>query len=76
MNKERRKQLGKAQSLLEEAQSIIEDCMNEEEDYRDNMPENLMNSEKYEIADDACNSMSSALDNIECAISDIEEAAE
>ncbi len=76
MNKERRKQLAKAQELLEQAQSIIEDCLGEEEDYRDNMPENLQGSEKYDIADNACDNMDSALESLEEAISSVEEAQE
>lgn len=76
MNKERRKQLAKAQELLEQAQGIIEDCLSEEEDYRDNMPENLQGSEKYDIADNACDNMDSALESIEEAISSVEEAQE
>lgn len=76
MNKERRKQLAQAQEMLEQAQSIIEDCLGEEEDYRDNMPENLQGSEKYEVADNACDNMQYALDNISEAISNVEEAQE
>jgi molecular chaperone GrpE (heat shock protein) len=76
MNKERRKQLAKAQEMLEDAKSIIEDCLSDEEDYRDNMPENLQGSEKYDIADSACYNMESVIDSIDSAVSCVEEAQE
>lgn len=53
-----------------------EDLQAEEEDYRDNMPENLQGSEKYEKADEACDNLSEAVDNLEEVISSIEAAIE
>lgn len=44
--------------------------------YRDNMPENLQGSEKYEMADAACESMQEAIDQLEQAVSNIESAQE
>ena len=48
----------------------------EEEEYRDNMPENLQGSERYEAADAAVDNMSSAVDALDEAISSIESAQE
>lgn len=63
MNKARRKELSRAVELLEEAQSIIESCRDEEEEYMDNMPENLQESEKYYVAEEAViNSVESAME--------------
>ena len=60
MNNSRRKELEKAVNLLEEAQSIIEDCRDEEQDYLDNMPENLQYSEKHDMAEEVVNNLESA----------------
>ena len=74
MNNARRKRLDEAIELLNQAKEIIEDCASEEEEYRDNMPENLQSSEKYENADSACDNLNSAMDSIDEIISNIEEA--
>lgn len=76
MNKARRKQL---EEIIERIQGISEDLesiMSDEEEYRDNMPENLQGSERYEIAYNACYAMQDALDNLEEAISNVETASE
>ena len=79
MNNTRRKALSK---LAEEARELagkladlktaLEDLKGEEEEYRDNMPENLQGSEKYEAADAAVSAMEEALD----AIPDMDEVAD
>lgn len=76
MNKMRRKQLDEVISKIEEAKELLESLQEEEEEYRDNMPENLQGSEKYEAADDAINNMSSAVDALDEAVSYIESAQE
>mgnify|MGYP000172677889 CR=1 FL=1 len=60
MNNARRKQIKKASELLmeakdkvEEARGILEDCKGEEEEYKENMPESLQDSEKAQVADTA-----------------------
>ena len=62
---------------------LAEDVKSEEEEYRDNMPENLLNSERYSMADSACDALSEAVDKIseacdgiENAIGDLETASE
>lgn len=74
MNKIRRKQLDELISQIEEIESDLEWLMEDEAEYRDNMPENLQGSERYETADSACDSMSYALDNLHDAIENIEDA--
>ena len=76
MNKARRKELNQAVELLEEAQSIIESCRDEEQEYMDNMPENLQESEKYCAAEEAVNNMDEAYDVIGEAIDSVESAME
>lgn len=41
MNANRRKALADVADMLEEAKSKLEDILGEEEEYRDNMPENM-----------------------------------
>lgn len=76
MNKARRKELSRAVELLEEAQSIIESCRDEEQEYMDNMPENLQESEKYYAAEEAVNNMDEAYDKIDEVINSVESAME
>lgn len=76
MNKARRKELSRVVELLEEAQSIIESCRDEEQEYMDNMPENLQESEKYYAAEEAVNNMDEAYDKIDEVINSVESAME
>ena len=76
MNKIRRKTLNELYDKLAELRDLLEEVKCEEEDYRDNMPENLQNSERYEIAENACDNMDSAVCSIEEALDYIESAAE
>ena len=75
MNKIRRKNLQSIIDQLEELKSSLEDLQSEEE-YRDNMPENLQGSERYELADAACDNLCDAVSNLEETISSIETAIE
>ena len=76
MNKLRRKQLAAIIEKLEELTANLETLKEEEEDYRDNIPENLWGSERYEKADTACDNLDYAVSSLEEALSYIEEATE
>ena len=76
MNKVRRKNLQSIIDQLAELKSSLEDLQSEEEEYRDNMPENLQGSERYELADAACDNLCDAVSNLEETISSIEAAIE
>ena len=56
MNKARRKNLQAIIDQLEALKGSLEDLRAEEEEYRDNIPENMQESERYEKADEACDS--------------------
>ena len=60
MNKIRRKNLQSIIDQLEELKGSLEDLQAEEEEYRDNIPENMQESERYEKADEACGNLSEA----------------
>lgn len=67
MNKQRRKEIQTISNDLIPLMTSIEDLLAEEQDYFDNMPENLQSSEKAEIAENAIWYLEEALDNIrEC----------
>ncbi len=71
MNKQRRKELedlhDNPQNLLEKLETIME----EEEEYKDNLPENMTN--RIEQSENAVCSMMEALENIAGAINNLEE---
>lgn len=48
----------------------------EEEEYKDNMPENLQSSERYEKAEAAVDALGSAVSSLEEVLDYIEEAQE
>lgn len=76
MNKERRKSLREIQSKLESLGQDLEALKDEEEEYRDNMPENLQESERYQRADEVCDLLQEALESMDNAYQQIEEAVE
>jgi len=76
MNKKRRSALSQGLMSLEnsieefdalkervaEELSVIEDSLNDEQDYFDNMPESIQNSEKGEMAQEAIDKLQEAVD--------------
>jgi molecular chaperone GrpE (heat shock protein) len=74
MNKIRRKSLRDIIDQLEELKDALDTLKEEEEEYRDNIPENMQGSERYEIAEAACDNLDSAVDSLDEVISYIEEA--
>jgi hypothetical protein len=76
MNKIRRKTLADIREKLTELHDLLEEVKDEEEVYRDNMPDNLQGSERYEKADEACGNLDSALTAIDEALEYIEYAEE
>lgn len=76
MNRVRRKALQEIMEQFESLKDELEALMEEEEDYRDNIPENLQGSERYKKADAACDNLSDAVSTLEDVISSIEAAAE
>lgn len=74
MNKERRKEIARAQAMLEEAKSILEACRDEEQDYYDSMPESFRGGQKGDDAQtaiDALEEAASQLDDVSQSIADL-----
>ena len=61
---------------LESLKDELEGLLEEEEEYRDNIPENLQGSKRYEKAEDACSNLEDAVSTLEDVISSIEAATE
>lgn len=62
MNKERRDSIRLIIQNIEDAASGLEEILEEEEQSRDNIPENLQNSTVYEKAEEACDGLSTEID--------------
>lgn len=73
MNNSRRKQIKEIVSRLDELKTQIEDIQSAEGDSRDNIPESLCDSEMYSTSEDASESLGSAVDSIDEAVSSLEE---
>ena len=76
MNKIRRKALNSIIEQLQELESNIEEIMDEEMEYKDNMPENLQTSEHYEKSEEACSAMQDAIAEIDVVIDYLNTATE
>lgn len=76
MNNNKRNILSKAISKIEEARTIIESVGDGEQDSLDNIPDNLIGSERYENMEDVIDLLSESIDNLDEAISCVERAKE
>lgn len=74
MNKQRRKEIQTISNDLIPLMTSIEDLLAEEQDYLDNMPENLQSSEKAEIAENAISCLEEASSNIQALLDNLSEA--
>ena len=73
MNKQRRKELGKAVAILNDALGILEDICAEEQDAYDNLPDGIRDGERGEEMSGYIDSMEEQKSAIEDAISAIED---
>ena len=74
MNNQRRMKLKKIVKALQDVIYAIEVVKDEEEDYMNNIPENLQGSDRYSRAEAVCEYLEDAISDIESAIDNIEEA--
>ncbi len=88
MNKQRRKDIGnaveliaKARGLMEEANAkaaeakeMLETARDEEQEYKDNMPESMQNGDKGSAADSAIDNLETASSAAESFIDNMDEA--
>lgn len=74
MNNARRKKIEKLQLELDAIRDNLSEIVDEEQECFDNIPENLCGSERYEVAEQALDNLSSAMGSIEEAIDYLVEA--
>ena len=76
MNNKRRKALMEINSKLENIKSELESCLCEEQNYFDNMPENLQSSVRAMDSEEAIDNMEIANDNLDEIINLLNETIE
>ena len=76
MNKQRRARIQEVVDQISVLCQELEELRDEEQEYMDNMPENLQCSEKYEIAEEAVDNLDSTIGSLEEAIDYANEASE
>lgn len=76
MNKLRRKSLQEIFDKLSDLREEIESIKDKEDESRENMPENLQGSERYEQSETASYNMDEAMEYISSACDSIESAME
>ena len=76
MNNPRRKTIRAIIDSLNDLRNTLDDVYDEEETYRDSIPENMQGGERYEKADEACDNLSDAVDGLDEVISSLEAAME
>lgn len=74
MNRARRDKLSELMLKIESLSFELEALKDEEDEYRENMPENLQYGEKYEASETASDNMGSAIDSLNEAMDYINEA--
>ena len=74
MNKQRRKDIDTIIQALEEIREQIQFVLEEEQEYLNNIPENLQNSERYETAQTAVSELEEADGSIDDIIEHLENA--
>lgn len=73
MNKVRRANIKETVDLIERVKSVLESILDEEQEYYDNIPENLQTSQRVEDSEDAISNLEDAISNLEEAIGNLEE---
>ena len=73
MNKIRRKEIEAVISRLESIKDDIDNILSDEQDYYDNIPENLQSSERAENSEEAIEILEEVVSNLEDAIDNMGE---
>lgn len=71
MNKQRRQKIRIVGKELEVCKEKLQIILDEEQDYFDNMPENLQGSMRGSDSEDAIDAMESCIENLENIISEL-----
>lgn len=76
MNNARRKQITNIKAEIEEKLSLLQELQEEEQDYFDNMPENLQYSERGEKAEQTADDLQNIIDEIQSQLEELETVIE
>jgi len=76
MNKQRRKQVNDLISKLENLKEEFELIQTDEQNYFDNIPENLQSSERYERAETAVEYLNSAVNTYDSLVDELYQILE
>ena len=76
MNKERKNRTMDVKEILGNAVDELENIRSEEEMAMENIPENLQNSEKYALMEDAVDALEDAYGSVSDAIDSLDEILE
>ena len=74
MNKNRRKRIADLRERIDIIKNELDEVIEEEQDARDKLPNNLQDSEKAEKMDDTIGSIEYAIGNLEETIENLDEA--
>lgn len=74
MNRLRRARLQGVSNTISDLIRQLHEIRDNEENYKENMPENLFGSERYDKAEEAVEQIEEAIDLLESATGSIEEA--
>jgi hypothetical protein len=74
VNNARREEIQKAIDKMGEIKSDFENILSDEEEYKDNIPENLQGSQKYSDSEDAVNYLQEVIEYLDEALSSAEAA--
>lgn len=76
MNKTRRDTIAKLQARISELKDEVEMVRDEEQEYYDNMPENMQQGDKGQNAESAVSALDEAMENLDSAMSSLDEASQ
>lgn len=71
MNKQRREKIREVRSQIESCKDKLQIILDEEQDYFDNMPENLQGSVRGSDSEDAIDTMESCIDELDEVIKEL-----
>lgn len=73
MNKQRRQKIRDVRKEIENCKENLQKILDEEQDYFDNMPENLQGSMRGSDSEDAIDAMESCIEDLENIVNELTE---
>ena len=74
MNKQRRREIDLIIAKIEDAKIHLENIIQEEQDFLDNMPENMQAGDRGQKSEEAVSNLETALDQLDESVSSLIEA--